>query len=162
MKTLFIMRHAKSSWDDASVSDFERPLNRRGLKAAPFMGELMRSKDLVPDVIVSSTAMRTRQTAEIVKDAGGFEAEIEFHKRIYEASTQDLLGAIVELSDKLDTAMLVGHNPGMEGFVWFLTGQLKPMRTAALAVIELNVESWSDIDHGFGELKSVFHPKDEM
>ena len=162
MKTLFIMRHAKSSWDDASLSDFERPLNGRGLKAAPFMGELMRKKVFRPSIILSSPAMRAKQTSELVKESSGLAVGIKFDRHIYEASPQALRHAIAELDDAFTSAMLVGHNPGIEGFIRFLTGQIEPMPTAALAVIELDIENWSNIDHSCGVLKSVFRPKDEM
>ena len=162
MKTLYLLRHAKSSWDDASLSDFERPLNERGLKAAPFMGELMHQKAFRPAIILSSPAMRAKQTAELVKESSGLAVGIKFDRHIYEASPQALRQAIAELDDAFTSAMLVGHNPGIEGFIRFLTEQIEPMPTAALAIIELNIQNWSDIDHGCGELKSVFRPKDEM
>src|SRR5436190_5546197 len=126
MKTLYLMRHAKSSWDDASLSDFEGPLNDRGLKAAPFMGKLMREKGLEPNVILSSPANRAKQTAMLVKDASGFPHEIRFDDRIYEASPQSLLQVASEIDDANMSAMLVGHNPGMEGFIRYLTGSLEP------------------------------------
>ena len=162
MKTLFISRHAKSSWADAALADFDRPLNERGLRAAPFMGGLMRRRDLLPDAILSSPAARARQTAELLKNAGAFDAEIRFDHRIYEASPPSLRQVVAELDDWIDSALLVGHNPGIEGFLRFLTGHLEPMPTAALAVIKLNIDDWVNIDDGCGELKSVHRPKEEM
>ena len=90
MKTLYLLRHAKSSWDDPSQTDFERPLNQRGIKAAPFMGNLMAQKGFTPSVIICSPAMRAKTTARLVKDAGGFSEEIVFEKSIYEASPNNL------------------------------------------------------------------------
>ena len=162
MKTLLILRHAKSSWDDASLSDFERPLNARGLRAAPFMGGLMRRRDLIPDTILSSPAMRARTTAELVQQSGAFDAEVKFDHDIYEASPGNLRQAVAEIDDEFTTALLVGHNPGIEGFIRYLTGKLEPMPTAALAVIGLDVDSWSDVDDGCGELKEIIRPRDEM
>ena len=86
MKILYFLRHAKSSWGDSSLSDFERPLNERGLKSAPLMGETMRDKEFLPEIIVSSPAQRSRQTAGLVKDSANIGGEIEFDERIYEAS----------------------------------------------------------------------------
>ncbi|MEQ1644347.1 MAG: histidine phosphatase family protein [Pyrinomonadaceae bacterium] len=162
MKTLLILRHAKSSWDDASLSDFERPLNARGLRAAPFMGGLMRRRELIPETILSSPAMRARTTTELVQQAGAFDAEIKFDHDIYEASPGNLRQAISEIDNEFATALLVGHNPGIEGFIRYLTGKLEPMPTAALAMIELNVDSWSEVDDGCGKLTAVVRPRDEM
>ncbi len=154
------MRHAKSSWDDASLSDFERPLNDRGLRTAPFMGKFMREKGLDPAIILSSPAERAKQTALLVKEASGFSNEIQFDDRIYEASPHSLAQVVSEIDNAHTSAMLVGHNPGMEGFIRFLTGNLEPMPTAALAVIELNIDKWKEIDDGCGELQEIYRPKD--
>ena len=162
MKTLFLCRHAKSSWADAALADFDRPLNERGLAAAPFMGELMLRKGLSPAIILSSPAGRARTTAELLKQSGSLDAEIRFDHRIYEASPQSLRQVVAELDDSIDSAMLVGHNPGIEGFIRFLTRQIEPMPTAALAVIKLDIDSWKDIDDGCGELQNLYRPKDEM
>lgn len=162
MKTLFVLRHAKSSWDYPHLSDFERPLNGRGKKTAPFMGKLMRSRDLVPEVVISSPAERAKQTAKLVKDAGQFEAEILFDQRIYEAGSNNLLYIIGEIADEYDAAMIVGHNPGFEGIVRILAGEYRRMPTAALAVIELDIESWSTIKPDCGSLREILIPKEEM
>ena len=162
MKTFFILRHAKSSWSEPDLADFERPLNGRGTKAAPFMGKLMASKGYSPSVILSSPAVRAKHTALLVKDAGRLDAELRFDDRIYEASPQGLRQVVSELDDEYMSAMLVGHNPGIEGFIRFLTGQLESMPTAALAVIELDIDNWHEIDDGCGELRTIIRPKDEM
>lgn len=160
MKTLFMMRHAKSSWDNANLSDFERPLNERGLKAAPFMGELIHKNKFKIDLIVSSPAKRAEQTAVLVKDAARIKSEIEFNEKIYEASPRRLLEIVCELDDKIETAMLVGHNPGFENLVKILTGKNEPMPTAALAVIDLDIESWSEASAGKGDLRDFIRPKE--
>lgn len=162
MKKLYILRHAKSSWDDSSLSDFDRPLNDRGLKSAPFMGELIARKQLIPDVILSSPAARAKRTAELVKKAAGIKADLKFDERVYEASPQALLHVVSEIDEQFASAMVVGHNPGMEGFIRVLTGKLEPMPTAALAVIELDIDNWSSIAPGSGTLETIIRPKDEM
>lgn len=162
MKTLYIMRHAKSSWDDAGISDLERPLNERGKRTAPFMGGLMRRRGLLPDVILSSPAKRARKTAVLVKQGGSLDADIVFDEQIYEASPNNLRQAVAAIGGEFSSAMLVGHNPGIEGFIRYLTGSLEPMPTGALAVIELGVDSWSDVSDNCGELKTVIRPKEEM
>lgn len=162
MKTLYLLRHAKSSWDDPSQSDLERPLNPRGLKAAPFIGELMAKKGFSPSVIVSSPAMRAKTTAQLVKDAGSFSADIIFIKSIYAASPNALRQIVAEISNEHSSAMLVGHNPGIEGFIRYLAGQLEPMPTAALAVIELSIDNWNAINDDCGNLLQIFRPREEM
>jgi len=162
MKRLFILRHAKSSWTDIDLADFDRPLNERGLQAAPFMGRYIAKEGHMPDAIVSSPAKRARETAELVKEHSGFEPEIGFDERIYEASPNTLREVASELPDTADSAMIVGHNPGIEGFIRHLTGQVEPMPTAALAVIELDIDSWGKIDHLSGRVVSVIRPKELM
>jgi phosphohistidine phosphatase len=162
MKTLLLLRHAKSSWDDASLSDFERPLNERGLRTAPFMGELIRRRRLCPEVIVSSPAERAKETAVLIRDSAGLAAEIDFEPRIYEANPDDLRDVVSGLDEKYPSAMLVGHNPGIEAFIHYLTGHLERMPTAALAVIELGIDRWSDVADRCGRVADVIRPKDEV
>lgn len=162
MKTLLVLRHAKSSWDHPHLSDFDRPLNGRGKKAAPFMGSLMAEKGLVPEVIVSSPANRARTTAEKAAEAGGFDASVEFDERIYGAGTNGLLYVIAGFDNAAETAMIVGHNPGFEMLVSVLTGEHRRMPTAALAVIDLDIDRWSDAGSGSGKLRRLFIPREEM
>lgn len=126
------------------------------------MGGLMRRRELIPDVLLSSPAVRARTTAELVKQAGAFDAEIRFVDEIYEASPGNLRQAVAAIENEFATALLVGHNPGIEGFIRYLTGNLEPMPTAALAVIEIDVDRWSEVDEGCGELKTVIRPRVEM
>ncbi len=162
MKTLFIMRHAKSSWNDPALADFDRPLNERGMAAGMFMGELMASIVLLPDLIVSSPAKRAMRTALMVKESSGSNSPIQFDERIYEASPQTLRTVVSQIQDKFASMLLVGHNPGMEGLVHDLTGRLEPMPTAALAVIGIDIKSWMEVSKGIGVLNAVYRPKDEM
>ena len=126
------------------------------------MGELMRRNGFQPDVILSSPAVRAKQTALMVKELGKLDAEIRFEHRIYEASPQGLRQVVSEIDDAHVSAMLVGHNPGIEGFIRFLTGNLEPMPTAALAVIELETDKWNEISDGSGKLQHAFRPMDEI
>ena len=162
MKTLFVLRHAKSSWDDPDLADFDRPLNDRGRSAAPFMGEVMNRNGFSPDVILSSPDVRARDTAMHVKEAGDLSAEIRFDEGIYEASPQALRQIVAAIDDQNRSAMVVGHNPGIEGFISFLTGRLESIPTAALAVIDLDIAKWSDINSASGVLRTVSRPKHEM
>ena len=162
MKTLYLLRHAKSSWDDQSLADFDRPLNARGRAAAPFMGKLMRERSLLPDIVLSSPAERARETAELVKAGAGLRDEIVFEPAIYEASPNTLRRVASAIDNRYASAMLVGHNPGIEGFLHYLTGAIEPMPTAALAVLELNIDKWADIDADCSRTFDVIRPKTEM
>lgn len=159
MKTIYLLRHAKSSWNDANLPDFDRPLNARGRLAAPLMGAKILRERFSIDLIISSPATRASQTAIFVKDAARIESEIEFDRRIYQASPQHLLKVASEISDAVNSAMLVGHNPGLEDFIKLLTGQIEAMPTAALAVIDLKIGSWNEIDADCGSLRELFRPK---
>jgi len=162
MKRLFVLRHAKSSWDDANLADFDRPLNDRGLDTAPFMGRLMASRNLTPAVILSSPAKRARETAELINEAAGWNLAVRFEDSIYEASPIALSRVAAGLPSEADSAMIVGHNPGMEGFIRILTGRPEPMPTAALAIIDLAIDGWSEVDSGTGRLVEVIRPKELM
>lgn len=162
MKTLFVLRHAKSSWKNRELSDFERPLNKRGEKAAPFMGKLMRDNGFIPEAIISSSAERAEQTAKLIRSSASIDIEIQFDRRIYESSTNSLLHIVSEFNDNFSSAMIVGHNPGFEGLVEILGNEYQRMPTAALAIINLNIDSWQDIAAGCGEIISVLRPKEQM
>src|SRR5215510_7119839 len=106
MKTLYLLRHAKSSWDDHSLKDFDRPLNERGLKAAPKIGAYMRKEKLRPDLVLSSPALRAKQTTTLVCEAAGLTGVVNFDERIYEASARRLLEIVAGLGDDLGAVML--------------------------------------------------------
>lgn len=160
MKTFFLLRHAKSSWDDSYLADFDRPLNARGLETAPFMGEIISKNQFQIDLIVSSPAKRARQTATLVKETASINGEIRYDDRIYEASPHRLLEVISEIDEKVESSMLVGHNPGFEGLVHLLTGETQRMPTAALAVIDLTIERWNEINADCGSLRKLLRPKE--
>jgi phosphohistidine phosphatase len=162
MKTLIIMRHAKSSWDDASLSDFERPLNERGLQTAPFIGKMMWENQLSPDKILSSPAERAKQTSLLVKESGDLGAAVECNEKIYEASPFTLLEIISETPAAINTLMLVGHNPGIEGLVKLLTGESHSIPTGALIKLSLNVSNWSGTHNDCGSIDMFIRPREEM
>ena len=110
-KTLYIARHAKSSWDDMSLSDFERPLNARGKRDAPFMANLLKEKGISPELILSSPAKRAKKTAKQYHETLG--SELRFDEGIYEASLMSLLNLVQEALQNVDSLMIVGHNPGL-------------------------------------------------
>lgn len=162
MKTLFVLRHAKSSWENPDWSDFERPLNSRGLDAARFIGALVYERQLKPQVIVSSPAKRAKQTAVLVKEIAEISKPIIFDERIYEASPLTLFNLIREFDEKYESVLIIGHNPGFENLVRMLTGESVAMPTAALAKIGLDIENWHEIETNSNELEFLIRPKEEM
>jgi phosphohistidine phosphatase len=162
MKRLYLLRHAKSSWNEPDLADFDRPLNERGLIAAPFMGRFIVTKDYLPDIIISSPARRAFATAKLVLESSGADAELVIDDRVYEASPRTLMEVTASVSETANSAMLVGHNPGIEGFIRILTGRGEAMPTAALAAIDLAVDRWADIRDGCGTLIEVVRPKEHI
>ncbi len=162
MKRLYVLRHAKSSWDDPTLADFDRPLNDRGKKTAPLMGKLMRERGYIPERIVASPAKRAAKTAKLARQGGEISAEIEFDRRIYEAGTRTLTKVISEIKNGASSALIVGHNYGMEDLIHDLTGQPEPMPTASLAVIDLDIDKWKDVGPGKGTLVEVLRPKEVL
>lgn len=157
---LIIMRHAKSSWDNANLTDHERPLNARGLRDAPPMGELLAEQDLVPDLIISSTATRARETAEIVSQSCGYSEEIHFTDDLYLASPAAITTCLNRLAGDAERVMIIAHNPGLEELVYGLTGESQRMPTAAIAVVR-NPVSWSEFKLGEEyELLQMWRPKE--
>lgn len=159
MKTLLLLRHAKSSWDDSSIRDFDRPLADRGKRDAPRIGRALKDRGPAPDLIVSSPAMRAKQTVEAAINAAGFTAPLQFDESIYDASLADLMRVIRSLPDNKSTVLMAGHNPGFEGLVHRLSGASERMPTAALAAIEFPVDHWQDVEDGQGKLLWLLTPR---
>jgi phosphohistidine phosphatase len=160
MKTLLLLRHAKSSWKDGSLADHDRPLNKRGRRDAPRMGRWLAEIDLVPGCIVTSTALRARTTAEEAAEASGFDGEIVETPDLYHASAEAILRVTRELPDPHGRAMLVGHNPGLEDAIDDLAGAYEIMPTAALARIDFDADGWRDVAPGMGRLVAIWRPKE--
>jgi phosphohistidine phosphatase len=160
MKTLLLLRHAKSSWKDDSLDDHDRPLNERGKKEAPRMGQLLLEEQLLPDIILSSDAKRARRTVEKVCEAGGYRGETVLTSELYLANPATYLKALSRLPEHVSRVLVVGHNPGMEQLLELLTQRYEPMTTAALARIDLpGLERWSEIDASTrGELVKLWQP----
>ena len=160
MKTLLVLRHAKSNWDDSAAKDHERPLNARGERDAPRMGQLARDEQLRPELIVSSDAVRARMTASAMADATG--GQLLLDPRLYHAGATDILAALRSVvQENVATVMIVGHNPGLEELIAQLTGERENLPTAALARLALPIERWSDLDTSTrGTLVGLWRPKD--
>ena len=160
MKRLLLLRHAKSSWKDA-LPDHDRPLKKRGQRDAPLMGKRLAEQGELPELIVSSTAIRARDTALAFAEASRYAGEIRFEAKIYEAEASTLLSVIRALPDGAKSAMIVGHNPGLEDLVATLTAKQERMTTAALAEIELPIAQWMlAVAKPMGKLHWVWRPKE--
>ena len=159
MKTLLLLRHAKSNWDDPSLRDFDRPLATRGKRDAPSVGKALRTRGSLPDLIISSPAARARATIEAVMKTAKLDGEPEFHQAIYGASSAELINLIRRLPDRSLCVLLVGHNPGFEDLLERLTGSHDRMPTAALASIEFQINHWDDVEDGKGSLAWLLTPK---
>jgi len=160
MKTLLLLRHAKSSWKDTNVKDFDRPLNQRGLKAAAAVGRLIRKRKLEPQLALSSPAERARQTTHLVVEAARMKTELRYDERIYEAPGARLFEIVMQIEDDADMALLVGHNPGLEELLGMLTGEARSLPTAALVCVELDIEKWNKLRVDAGRLEWLAKPKE--
>ena len=146
MKTLLLVRHAKSSRDDPMLPDKDRPLNERGMRDATRVGEQLVKRDAKPDLILSSPARRALTTAEIIARKLGYRLkDIVVEDRLYAATPDDLLAVVHELDDKAKRVMLFGHNPELTELAHRLSGKITDMATCAVAEFAFDIKSWSDI-----------------
>jgi phosphohistidine phosphatase len=163
MKTLLLMRHAKSSWKDASLSDFQRPLKKRGEKDMLRIAQVLKEEDLIPEFVLSSPAVRARETIEILAKELGIEEElVEFVDDFYGAEIEDFFDVLADLPDSYKKVMVVGHNPSLEAFLQTLTGEIDSLPTASVALIKLGIQSWEDIDEDeqIGQLREIWRPRE--
>lgn len=160
MKTLLLLRHAKSSWKDAALADFERPLNDRGRKAAGLIGKFIAKQDVNIDLVISSPAVRARETIDLVLRAAKRSPELRFDQRVYEASPTRLLEITSQIEDDRKSVMLVGHNPGMEELLALLVGVEQHMPTASLARVVLSSKKWDRILAEKGVLESFVRARE--
>lgn len=168
MLTLSLLRHAKSSWDDSQLDDFDRPLSKRGERAAPRMGAYMAEQGLDPDLILCSPAVRARHTLDLILPhlAGG--PTVVYEDNFYLAASSVLLARLRHIGSNVHHAMIVGHDPGMQGLALELSGSgeadsLRALAakfpTAGLAVIRFKVRDWPKIEPGKGRLDLFVTPK---
>ena len=166
MKTLGLLRHAKSDWDDVALRDFDRGLNDRGRRGAALIGAHIREYGTAWDVAIASPAERVRLTL----DAARLEAPVRFEEAVYLADRATLFGLLRSIEDSADTAMIVGHNPGLQELIFDLVAPEHENRlfadaaekypTATFAVLELAIERWADCAPGCGTLVHLTRPRD--
>ena len=159
IKKLYIIRHAKSDWSDDTLKDFDRPLNKRGLKNAPFMGSLLKNKNINPDLILSSPALRAITTAEIIANRVEYKNNIETNKSIYETPYSTLEKIIYEINDKNNSVFFIGHNPGLSALINHLCQTNLDIPTCAVVEISFDTDSWEKISKKNTALISYEYPK---
>ena len=167
MRTLYVLRHAKSDWSDGSLKDFDRPLNDRGRKAAKMVGKELRKRKIKPDLVLASPAVRASQTIKLVEDAYGASFEVTKDERLYMAERETLIDLVRNAPDDAKRVMVVGHNPGLQRLVLSLAkpGELSDeaadkFPTAAIAEIVFDAKRWSDVACGEGTLETLLRPRD--
>ena len=161
MKTLLVLRHGKSSWADYGLGDHDRPLKKRGRRDARRMGEELAVRDLVPDLVLSSTARRARSTARRAAEAAGCADRVTETHKLYLTGVEQQLRTVAEhAGDDHERVMIVGHNPTFEDLVEHLTGEDERMTTANLACIDLDVDSWQRLAGARGSLRFLLRPRE--
>ncbi len=161
MKELLVMRHAKSSWNNVSLTDYQRPLNKRGKIDAQNMGRLLKQLDLTPQLILCSTAERALTTAEFVAISSDYEADLQLCEQFYLAEPETYLTELRRVNDQYGRVLVIGHNPGMEELVEMLSGQLTHFTTANIAHIRLPIDNWSSFTEEItGTILNLWRPKE--
>lgn len=160
MRELILIRHAKSDWSNPLLDDFERPLNKRGEKNAPFMAKILKKELQKPDLIISSPSFRTKLTLEYFLKEFEYKGEVIFEKSIYEAPFENLLKVIKNIDDKYKTIFLIGHNPGLNDLANFLLGSFEDnIATSGVLKIDFDTNSWKNISKDNSKLIFFNFPK---
>lgn len=161
MKTWVIVRHAKSSWSNSELEDIERPLNKRGRRDAPFMAKLLHGKGIVPDILISSPAVRAHTTAEyFASECKKDLSTIAIEERIYEAYPEDLVELAHQFNDYWDTVFLFGHNPTLTDLVnRYTEDHIDNIPTCGVAILEAKVDHWTELSSANTRLVEFFYPK---
>jgi len=160
-KILYLIRHAKSSWEDRSVSDFDRTLNERGLKDAPLMARLLKAINVRPDLVISSPAKRCLLTAEIFCGILEYPQEnIRYENKIYDAGVKELMEVLAGISDNIETVILFGHNPGLSTFSNLLGNKfIGELPTCGIIGLNFGTTQWNKCERGCGKIFIYEYPK---
>jgi phosphohistidine phosphatase len=163
MKTLLLMRHAKSSWKNMDLSDFERPLKKRGRRDTQAIRELLQQENYFPEQIVCSAAQRALQTVEQLTEDTEIPGGIFYSNALYLAEMDEIIEIVQGFDDAYDTGMIVGHNPGLECLVQILSSEIEALPTAAVAIIELEIDRWKELDDETdGKLAELWRPRKQV
>ncbi|MDK9693045.1 MAG: histidine phosphatase family protein [Sulfurimonas sp.] len=159
MKKLYIIRHAKSSWKDEALNDFDRPLNKRGKQNAPFMGKRVKERGITPDIIVSSPAMRAKTTAKMIAKEVNYSKDILFNQDIYESSPSRLHEILTNIDNNCGILFLVGHNPSLNMLAGYYVDFSQNIPTCGVVEIEFDCDKWADISAKNAKFISFDYPK---
>ncbi len=156
------MRHAKSDWSNSNLSDFDRPLNNRGKKAASKMGLELKKRNIIPDLILSSPAKRAKTTADLFAQSNNYKQNITLINNFYLSTENTIINEMSCLDNKINTVMIVGHNPTMETLIQELTDYKvnKKMPTAAITILKAKLENWQEIFETNFDLGNYLIPKE--
>ncbi len=161
MKRLYIIRHAKSSWKDSSLNDYDRPLSKRGKRDAPMMGERLLQLPVKADLVMSSPALRAAKTARKIAKAIDYpKKKIEYRKELYTDSENDVLNTIHSIDNRFDEVLMIGHNPAFTDVAETLSGAtIDNIPTCGVFVMDHDVQSWDEIQPGTGHMVLFDYPK---
>lgn len=160
-KTLYLIRHAKSSWDDPSLKDHDRPLNKRGKKDAPFMANILKEKNIIPDLIISSTAERAIEFSKVLAEVLDYKkGNIVSERDMYLAGESEMLAILNNVDNNIETLFMVGHNPYITSFAVRLSGHsIDNIPTSGIVGIKFEIDKWKNAEIGKGEFISFDYPK---
>ena len=159
MRRLYLLRHAKSSWNEPGIPDHDRPLAPRGKRAAKAMAEHLRGQDVRPDLVLCSTAKRARQTLKRIEPVLG-KPDVHYERELYAASAATLLASLRDVPKSVDSVMVIAHNPGLEDLVLVLAHQETRFPTGALATLAFKDREWATLERGGAELVGVVRPRE--
>ena len=171
MKKIILLRHGKSSWTDPGLDDHDRPLNPRGKAASPIVGEWLAYRKHLPDTILCSSSVRTRETVKGIRKSVPTLPEPVIERGLYHAAPEDMRRRLRDLPDEVESVMIVGHQPGLGSLARLLSNGTENRRcsrayehfpTAAAAVLEVDIETWSDLDHGLARFVDFAKPRELM
>ena len=160
MRSIIIFRHGKSDWDAIYDRDHDRPLSKRGIKASKKMGQYLNKIQQIPEIVISSSAIRAKNTAKLALEHGSWSSELAIESKIYGGTSETLLSIIHSTEDKYRSICLLGHEPTCSSFISLSTYHSQRFTTASMAKINFKTKSWSEIKFGDGILEWIKSPKE--
>jgi len=166
MKTIFVIRHAKSSWENAGLNDFDRPLNERGKRDAPRMGKRLKERSIHPDLMLTSPAKRAWSTCKRIAETLGYpKGNIQTEQNLYHADEDEILSVVQKIPETVNNLMIFGHNPGLTDFVNSLSPKdnyIDNVPTCGVVSFKFNVKSWQEVNFQKGEFQFFDFPKNKV
>ena len=160
MRSIIIFRHGKSDWDAIYDRDHDRPLSKRGLKASKKMGQYLNKIHQIPEIVISSSAIRAKNTAKLALEHGNWSSKLVIETKIYGGTSEALLRIVYSIEDKYQSICIVGHEPTCSSFISLCTYHSQRFTTASMARINFKINSWREIEFGKGILEWIKSPKE--